>query len=116
MRKWLDDNDILMYSTNNEGRSVVAEIFMRTLKVKSYKKMTTNESTSYLGYLNKLVEECNNTYHCCIGKKPIYADYSALSEEIELRHKAPKFKVGDRPRITKYKITFSKSYIKNWSK
>ena len=44
------------------------------------------------------------------------ADYSALTEEIELSRKAPKFKVGDRVRITKYKNIFSKSYTKNWSK
>ena len=31
-KKWLQDNDIIMYSTNNEGKSVVAERFIRTLK------------------------------------------------------------------------------------
>ena len=38
--KWLSDNDINMYSTNNEGKSVVAERFIRTLKHKLYKHMT----------------------------------------------------------------------------
>ena len=41
MQKWLDDNDILMYSTYNEGNSVVAERFTRTPQGKIYKKMTT---------------------------------------------------------------------------
>ena len=36
MQKWLDDNDILMYSTHNEAKSVVAERFIRTLKRKSH--------------------------------------------------------------------------------
>ena len=36
-KKWLNDNDIEMYSTHNEGKSVVAEIFIRTLKTKTYK-------------------------------------------------------------------------------
>ena len=36
MQKWLDDNDILMYTTHNEGKSFVAEIFIRTLKIKIY--------------------------------------------------------------------------------
>ena len=36
-KKWLRDNDIVMYSTNNEGKSVVAERFIRTLKSKIYK-------------------------------------------------------------------------------
>ena len=68
MQKWLDDNDILMYSTHNEGKSVVAERFIRTLKGRIYKKMTVNDSKSCLGYLNKLVDKYNNTYHCSIGK------------------------------------------------
>ena len=49
-------------------------------------------------------------------KKPIHADYSALTKEIESSHKAPDFKVGDRNRITKYKNNFSKGYTGNWSK
>ena len=49
-------------------------------------------------------------------KKPIDADYSAMTEEIESTHKAPKFKVGDSVRITKYKNVFSKSYTKIWAK
>ena len=40
-KKWLQDNDIVMYSTNNEGKSVVAERFIRTLKSKIYKYMTS---------------------------------------------------------------------------
>ena len=58
--------------------------------------MIANDSKSYLGYLNKLVDEYNNTYHHSIKKKPIDADYSALSEEIDMNPKAPKFKVGDQ--------------------
>ena len=43
---------------------------------------------SYVSYLNKLVDEYNNTYHCSVGKKPIEADYSALTEEIKSNDKA----------------------------
>ena len=39
-KKWLNDNDITMYSTRNEGKSVVTERFIRTLKNKIYKHMT----------------------------------------------------------------------------
>ena len=45
-----------MYSTNNEGKSVVTKSFIKSLKSKIYKKLTTNDSKSYLGYLNKLVD------------------------------------------------------------
>ena len=48
MQKWLDDNDIFMYSTHDEGKSVVAERLLKTLKSEIYKKMTSNENKSYL--------------------------------------------------------------------
>ena len=44
MQEWLGNNDILMYSTHNEGKSVIAERFIKTLKSKIYKRMTANDS------------------------------------------------------------------------
>ena len=58
--------------------------------------MTANDSKSYLPYLNKLVDQYSNTYHHSTNKKPIYADCSASTENIEANPKAPKFKVNDR--------------------
>ena len=78
--------------------------------------MTANDIKSYLPHLNKLVDQYKNTYHHSINKKPINADYSALTENIETNPKAPKFKVKDRVRITKYKNIFSKGYTENWSR
>ena len=78
---WLENNDILMYSTH-ESKSVIDERFIKTLKAKIYKKMTANDSKFYLSYLNKLVGLYNNTYHRSINKKPFNADYSALTEKI----------------------------------
>ena len=49
-------------------------------------------------------------------KKYISANYSIFTEQIETSPKAPKFKVNDRVRITKYKNIFSKSYTENWSR
>ena len=68
MQEWLH-NDILVYSTHNEGKSVIAERFIKTLRVKIYQKVAANNSKSYLTYLNKLVDQYNNTYHHCINKK-----------------------------------------------
>ena len=76
--------------------------------------MTVNDSKSYLPYLNKLVDQYNNTYHRSINKRPFKSDYSALTENIESNPKTPKFKVNDGVRITKYKYIFSKSYTENW--
>ena len=61
MQEWLDNNDILMYSTCNEGKSVIAERFIKILKAEIYKKMTVDDSKYYLPYLNKLVDQYNNT-------------------------------------------------------
>ena len=44
--------------------------------------MAANDSKCYLSYLNKLVDQCNNTYHHSIGKKPINADYSVLKRNL----------------------------------
>ena len=68
--------------------------------------MTANDSKSYLADLNKLVGQDNNTYYHSINKKSINADYSVLTEKMETNCKAPKFKVNDRVRITKYKNFF----------
>ena len=105
-----------MHSTHNESKTIVAERFKKTLKGKICKKLAATESKSYLGYLNKLVDEYNNTYHHSIGKETIDGDNCHLTDEIELSHKVPKFKVGDRVRITKYENIFSKGYTKNWSR
>ena len=111
MQEWLDNNDIYMYPKHNEGKSVIAGRLIKTLKAKIYKKMTSNDSKSYLPNLNKLVDQYNNTYHHSINKKPINADYSAFTEKIETNHTAPK--VNDTVRITKYNNIFSKGYTEN---
>ena len=45
-----------MWSTQDEGKSVIDEWFIKTLKTKTYKIMTANDSKSYFSYLNKLVD------------------------------------------------------------
>ena len=69
-KKWLSDNDIIMYSTFNEGKSVVAERFIRTLKNKLYKHMTATGKNVYYDVLDDVVNEYNNTKHSTIKMKP----------------------------------------------
>ena len=57
MQKLLDNNDNLMCSTHNEDKSVITERFMKILKIKIYKKIATNDSKSYLSYLDKLADQ-----------------------------------------------------------
>ena len=52
-----------MYSTHNEGKSVAAERFIKTLKNKICKHMTAISKNGYFDVLNDIVGEYNNTYH-----------------------------------------------------
>ena len=115
-KKWLQDNDIVMYSTHNEGKSVVAERFIRTLKGKIYKYMTSISKNVYIDKLDDIVDEYNNTYHTTIKMKPTdVKDNTYINADKEINNKDPKFKVGDHVRISKYKNIFAKGYMPNWS-
>ena len=105
-----------MYSTHHEGKYVVVERFIRTLKNKIYKHMTAISKNVYYDVLDDIVKKYNNTYHKTITMKPIdvgddsFAEYNEESNE-----KDPKYKVDDHVRISKYKNIFSKGYAPNWS-
>ena len=60
MKSWLQENDIAIYSTHNEGKSVVAERFIRTLKNKIYKYMTSISKNVCIDKLDDIVNEYNN--------------------------------------------------------
>ena len=124
-KKWLSDNDIIMYSTYNEGKSLVAERFIRTLKNKLYKHMTATGKNVYYDVLDDVVNKYNNTKHSTIKMKPIdvkdnkrvYIDEhnekdTTKSSSLE----SSRFKVGDRVRISKFKNIFAKGYTPNWSR
>ena len=105
-----------MYSTNNEGKSVVAERFIRTLKSKIYKYMTSISKNVYIDKLNTIVNKYNNTYHTTIKMKSIdVKDNININTSKKINYKDLKFKVGDYVRISKYKNIFPKGYMPNWS-
>ena len=64
-------NNIEMYSTYNEGKSVVAERFIRTLKNKNFKQMIAISKNVCFDVLNDIVDKHNNTFHKTIKMKPI---------------------------------------------
>ena len=109
-------NDIERYSTHNEGKSVVAERFIRTIKNKIYKHMTSISKNVYINKLDDIVNEYNNTMHRTFKMKPtdvkdnMYTDFGK-----EVNDNDPKFKVGNHVRISKYKNIFAKGYTPNWS-
>ena len=105
-----------MYSTNNEGKSVIAERFIRTLKNKIYKYMTSISKNVYIAKLDDIVRKCNNTYHRSIKMRPVdVKDNTYIDFKKEVNDKDPKFKVGDHVRISKCKNIFAKGYMPNWS-
>ena len=92
MKSLLQNNDIEMYSQHNEGKSVVAERFIRTLKNIIYKCLYC-----------KLDDKYNNTYHNTVKMKPADVKSSTYNDSSkENNNKDPKFKIGDIVRISKY--------------
>ena len=105
-----------MYSTYNEGKSVVAERFIRTFKNKIYIHMVAVSKNVYFSVLDDIFDEYNNTYHKTIKMKPIGVKNEYLAEyNEESNEKNPKFKVGDHVRTSKFKNVFAKGYTPNWS-
>ena len=105
-----------MYSIHNEGKSVAAERFIRTLKTKVYKYMTLVSKNIYIDKVDDIVGEYKNTYHRTIKTKPVdVKDNTYVDFKKEVNNKDPKSKVGDHVRSSKYKNIFAKGYIPNWS-
>ena len=115
-KDFLKINNIEMYSTFNEGKSVVAERFIKTLKNKILKHMTAISKHVYVDVLDDIVNKYNNTIHRTIKMQPIEVKDDSFAEYNEESNKRnPKFKVGDHVRISKYKNIFAKGYAPNWS-
>ena len=113
-KRWLKENQIKMYSSYNEEKSVVAERFVRTLENTIYKHKIAVSKKVYFDVLDDIVNKYNNTYHRTIKMKSIdvkpdsYAEYN-----VDSNAKDPKFHVGDHVRISKYKNIFAKEITPN---
>ena len=93
-KKWLKDNDVAMYSIHNEGESAVTEIFIRTIKNKIYKYMTSISKNVYIDKLDDIVNEYNNTYHRTIKMKPIDVNNNTyINIDKELNDNDPNLKL-----------------------
>ena len=105
-----------MYSTHNEGKSVVAERFIMAIKNKIYKYITSISKNVYIDKVDNIVDEYNNAKSRTIKMKPIdVKDNRYINIDKEFNDNDPKFKVGDHVRISKYKNIFAKGYTPNWS-
>ena len=76
LKSWVEKNDIEMYSMHNEEKSVAAERFIRTLKKKTYKYMTSISKNVYIDELDDIVDKYHNTYHITIKMKSVHVKSS----------------------------------------
>ena len=107
LKRLLKINDIKMYSKYDEGKSVVAERFIRALKNKIFKHMSAILKNIYFDALDDIVNKYKNTAHRTKKSKPIYVTSDSYAEYNEDSNKKDlKFKVDDHVRISKYKNIF----------
>ena len=120
----MEKNGITLYSTENEEKSSVCERWNRTIKTKMWKQFTVRGNTQYLNILPKILEQYNNTKHISIKMTHVEASkkknestvYFNLYGKMEQLSSKPKFKVGDKVRISKHKRkVFDKRYTPNWT-
>jgi len=117
-------NLLPLYSTENEEKSSIVERWNRTMKEKMFKYFTANSTRNYVDILDKLVDRYNNTIHSSIGMTPKEA--SEKKHEVKVwrnlygnytpqKRMTPKFKVGDKVRISRKKGVFEKGYTARWT-
>ena len=116
IKLFLQNNDIEIYSTHNERKSVIAGRFIRTLKNRIYKYMTWASKNVYIDKLDDIVNKYNNTCHGKIKMKPVDVKSSTyIYSSKEINDEDPKSKIGDIVRISKYEKIFVKGSTPNWS-
>ena len=116
MKSFLQNNDIEMYSMHNEGKSIITERFIRTLKNKIYKYMTSVSKIVCSDKLGDMINKYNNTYHSSIKMKPVDVKSSTyIDSSKEINDKDPKFKIDDTIRTSKCKNIFAKGCSPNRS-
>ena len=112
----IEYNNIEMYSTYNQGKSVFGERFIKTLKSRVYKCMTSISRNVYNDKLDDIVNRFNYTYYRTIKMKSVdVKDNTYIDFGKKVNDKNPKFKIGDYVKMSKYKEVFAKGYNPNWS-
>ena len=105
-----------MHSTHDEGESVSAERFIRTLKDKIYRYMISISKNVYIENLDGIVNKYKNAYHSTIKMKLVDVKSNTyINSGKEINNKIPKSKIGDIVRTSKNKNIFENNYTPNWS-
>ena len=121
---WLEENNIIRYSTYSEHKSVVVERFNRTLKEMMWKRFTAENTRNWIDMLDTLLHKYNNKFHTTIGMTPVKASLKENEMKVlqniddktrPIPLRKPALKVGDKVRISRMKAVFEKGYLPNWS-
>ena len=122
----LSRKNIKLYSTENEEKSSVAERFNRTIKQMMWKMFSANNNTIYVDKIDELLKNYNSSFHRSVQMSPVAASdiknkhqvfANLYSDEIDKQVKKPKFRIGDKVRISKYKQKlFDKGFTPKWTK
>mgnify|MGYP001597207249 FL=1 len=124
MERFCKKNDIEIYHTFGEGKSVVVERFNRTLKTIMWKELTARNSHEWVAIVPELLHAYNNRKHSTLKMTPNEATkHPKETQEVwdRVLDKQPivtgqtKFNVGDWVRISRIKGKFEKGYDQNWS-
>lgn len=121
----LSQHGIQLFTTDSEKKASIVERFNRTMKGRTYKYFTANNTYRYIDVLQSLVDGYNNTYHRSIKMKPanvrrrhqiiIRQHLYGSSKPIRPSSKSYKYMIGDLVRIIKARLTFNRGYLPNWS-
>lgn len=118
----LQKHDVELYSTENEEKSSVVERWNRTMKEKMFKYFSANSTRTYIDVLSDLVHQYNTTKHRSIKMTPTAASQKENETKVFWNlygdlppMQPPRFKVGDKVRITKKKGVFEKGYTPRWT-
>ena len=125
VKRLLKEHKITLYSMENEEKSSVVERWNQSIKLRLWKMFSVNNNTIYHDKLGKVVDEYNNSFHSSVKMTPVEASQdenerkvfaNLFGDLIYLKHIPPKFLVGEKVRISKYKRkVFDKGFTPNWT-
>ena len=119
VHKLLKENDIEMYSTNNDEKCSVVERWNRTIKTQLWRYFSANGTQKYIDILQPLIDKYNATKHRSIGMTPLEARKPSNHPQVfknlyfkkeQVRRIKPRYAVGDKVRITVKKNQFEKGF------
>ena len=120
----LEEKNIKYFSTHAGQKAAIVERFNRTLKTRMWKYFTANETRKWIDIIQNLVDDYNNTFHRTIKMTHVEASkpensskvwYNIYGAYLIKKYGTGKYKAGQTVRISKYKSTFDKGYLPNYT-